>query len=76
MGDTSVDQRYELVLGFELCVKNVACHVYELEQLHLLAINFVVFHFELKILTLGLQTIDRGSLYATVALIHTEYCTL
>ena len=52
MRNAGVDQRDELVLGFKLSVENVSCHIYDLQQLHLLLPFEIVLRFELNVLKL------------------------
>ena len=57
MRHTGVDERYELVLGLKLSVKDIACHVYDLKELHMLVAFVIFLHFKLDVLTLGLTNV-------------------
>ena len=79
MRHTGVDERDELVLGFELGVKNVARHIYDLKKLHMLVAFVIFLHFKLDVLTLGLTVftvllvIFRGS-RLHVKILHLKDC--
>ena len=76
MRHTSVDKRSELVFCFELGVKNVRSHIYDLQKLHLLIAFLVVFYSELNklVLLLDIEACARSSLQ--VAEFHFKYCLL
>ena len=80
MRNAGVDERDELVLGFKLGVKNVACHIYDLKKLHMLVAFVIFLHLKLDVLTLGLTNvftvlliIFRGS-RLNVNILHLKDC--
>ena len=62
MRHTGVNEGGELVLSLELCVQDVACHIYYLQELQILVALFVVFNFELKVNSLVLNAAVCGDL--------------
>ena len=69
MRNAGVDERDELVLGFELGVKNVARHIYDLKKLHMLVAFVIFLHFKLNVLALGMAYILTAMLVVRIALI-------